>query len=186
MPIPSELILSKILLNSSNTGHIYPLKMRGLSEGISSWLMKGGVMVEGTGIGTAGGGTASGVLSVIPDFSVFSLGFKSNGLLLAERYYAPVVLGLSQLPITVGGVSVGVGLGTWSGKVIFSNSASLLLEIELGMLKNGVSGLYKGETVAWSSSISSLFLKGVIPSGTIQGAGSAVSASTQLTNLKVV
>ena len=114
MPIPSELILSKILLNSSNTGHIYPLKMRGLSEGISSWLMKGGVMVGGTGIGTAGGGTASGVLSVIPDFSVFSLGFKSNGLLLAERYYAPVVLGLSQLPITVGGVSVGVGLGTWS------------------------------------------------------------------------
>ena len=108
---------------------------------------------------------------------------------ISEAYYIPVALGLSQLLIPVSGASIGVGVGSWSGYVEFSDPTSLLLEIELGMLKNGVVGLYKGETIAWSNSISSLFLKGVVapPMGIIQGTvlGSA-SASNPLKLLKVV
>lgn len=186
MPVPKELIFAKIMSNNTNTGQMYPLKARAISDGVSTWLTSGGMLVGGNGTGTAGTGTANGILNLIPEITSFSIGFTSNGLFSSEPYYLPVLLGLSQIQYPVAGASVGVGAGSWMGFVEISDPSSLIGFIEVGMTKNGVSGFYKSEITAWANSISSLFLTGSVVGGTITGTGSPASSTNKLTLLKVV
>ena len=186
MPISSRLILANILSsNVSNTGQHYPLKMKSISEAVSSWLSMGGVTLSGRGVGSGGIGTATGVMNLLPDVTSMDLAFKANGLFLAEKYYLPVVLGLSALKYPVVGASPIVGVGSWSGAVDMAMVGTLYIEIVLSMLKNGVSGFYKGEISAWAMGICSLFSTGSVVGGIIVGTSSPISMDSPLTKIKV-
>jgi hypothetical protein len=186
MPISSRLILANILSsNVSNTGQHYPLKMKSISEAVSSWLSMGGVTLSGRGVGSGGIGTATGVMNLLPDVTSMDLAFKANGLFLAEKYYLPVVLGLSALKYPVVGASPIVGVGSWSGAVDMAMVGTLYIEIDLAMLKNGVSGFYKGEISAWAMGICSLFSTGSVVGGIIVGTSSPISMDSPLTKIKV-
>ena len=124
-------------------------------------------------------------MNILPDVTSMDLAFKSNGLFLAEKYYLPVVLGLSALKYPVVGASPIVGVGSWSGVVEKPIESLLYIEIEKSMVKNGVSGFYKGETGAWSSGICSLFSTGSVVGGIIVGTSSPISMDSPLTKIKV-
>ena len=186
MPISSGIIYSSIIANNKNTGQMYPLKVLSISEAVSSWLSKGGVTLSGKGIGSGGVGTAQGVMKILPNVAGMALAFKANGLFLAEKYYLPVVSGLSALKYPVVGASPVVGAGTWFGAVDMAIVETLYIEIDLAMLKNGVSGFYKGEISAWASGICSLFSTGTVKgTGIIVGTGSPTAMDSPLTKIKV-
>lgn len=186
MPISSGIIYTSILANNTNTGQMYPLKVLSISEAVSTWLGAGGVTLSGNGTGSGGVGTAQGVMDILPNVVGMAGAFKSNGLFLAEKYYLPVVLGLSALKYPVVGASPVVGSGSWSGAVDMAMMGTLYIEIDLAMLKNGVSGFYKGEISAWAMGICSLFSTGTVKgTGIIVGSGSPTVVNSPLTKIKV-
>lgn len=186
MPISSQQILLSILNNSKNKGEIYPIKMRAVSEGVSSWLLKGGVTLRGFGTGSGGVGTAQGVMTLIPNVLSMKTAFQKEGMSSSESYYTPIVLGLSQLKYTVLGVSPIVGVGSWTGAVDKAIEGLLYSEIDTAMVKNGVKGNYVGEITALSSGICGLFSTGTVKgTGIIVGSGSPTATTSQLTDIKV-
>lgn len=164
------------------TGTYGPLKLEGLSLGISKWV-KTVYKVGSQSVGVGGVGQCAGVMNLnlgkaITDIELplSTVGQLSGSLSFA--YASAVGLGLASIPYRIAGPSGGVGTGTFTVTNGIGEPSSLYAELGLGLTAVGYGGVISSlELQGLAQGIVTLFTLGITGGGTVQGSGSPTSLS---------
>lgn len=164
------------------TGTYGPLKLEGISLGISKWL-KTVYKVKTQSAGVGGVGQCTGVLNLNLGTAITTIQtpLSTIGQLsgsLSSAYASAVGLGLANIQYRIAGPSGGVGTGTFTVLGGIGEPSSLYAELGLGLTAVSYGGVISSlELQGLAQGVVNLFTLGIKGGGTVQGSGSPTSLS---------
>lgn len=179
MATPIEIKASILISDTLGvfTGTYGPLKLEGISVGISKWL-KTVYKVKTQSEGVGGVGQCTGVMNLNLGSAITTIQtpLSTVGQLtgsLSFAYASALGLGLASIQYKIAGPSGGVGTGTFSVLGGIGEPSSLYAELGLGLTAVGYGGVISSlELQGLAQGIVTLFTLGITGGGTVQGSGS--------------